>query len=80
MAGARAAAQAMKRVPRIKFPQRHSNPSDSAAGETNELQKIFYPDLGKSTEVSWGGKVSLQPKRTPMSAEEMEAILLGGCF
>uniref|UniRef100_A0A803L2M6 Uncharacterized protein n=1 Tax=Chenopodium quinoa TaxID=63459 RepID=A0A803L2M6_CHEQI len=26
-----------------------------------------------------GGKASLQPKRTPVSDKEMEAILLGGC-
>lgn len=32
------------------------------------------------TNLSVGGKASLQPKRTPVSDKEIEAILLGGCF
>ncbi|KAL5727021.1 hypothetical protein ACHQM5_000257 [Ranunculus cassubicifolius] len=29
---------------------------------------------------SVGGKASLQPKRTPVSEREIEAIMLGGCI
>lgn len=32
--------------------------------------------MKESTSGSWGGKVSLLPKRAPLSAEEMEAILV----
>ncbi|XP_010541710.1 PREDICTED: uncharacterized protein LOC104815090 isoform X1 [Tarenaya hassleriana] len=80
--------QAMKRVPRIKFPQRHPKPSDfSSAGSegknqavsaANEADTFFFSNLNASKIVS--GKASLQPKRTPVSNEEIEAILLGGCF
>ncbi|XP_010541724.1 PREDICTED: uncharacterized protein LOC104815090 isoform X3 [Tarenaya hassleriana] len=75
--------QAMKRVPRIKFPQRHPKPSGSegknqAVSAANEADTFFFSNLNASKIVS--GKASLQPKRTPVSNEEIEAILLGGCF
>ncbi|XP_027362162.1 uncharacterized protein LOC113869860 [Abrus precatorius] len=73
-------AQAMKRIPRIKFPQRHPKPSASAgsAPETTDAKLPFFSSSKAST--SLGGKASLQPKRTPVSKEEIEAILLGGCI
>ncbi|KAG7981324.1 hypothetical protein I3843_05G227900 [Carya illinoinensis] len=60
-------AHVLKRIPRIRFPQRHpkSIASDVPAAPTN---------------TAVGGKASLQPKRTPVSDKEIEAILLGGCF
>ncbi|KAK7307900.1 hypothetical protein VNO77_41362 [Canavalia gladiata] len=76
-------AQAMKRIPRIKFPQRHSKPSGSAPGSAPETSATnanlpFFSSSKASTSV--GGKASLQPKRTPVSNEEIEAVLLGGSF
>ncbi|XP_024019451.1 uncharacterized protein LOC21384989 [Morus notabilis] len=78
------AAQALKRIPRIKFPQRHPKPTGSASeiqapakDGDHDIQAIFS-SLKGSTSV--GGKASLQPKRTPVSNEEIEAILLGGCI
>ncbi|KAI7993682.1 hypothetical protein LOK49_LG11G02812 [Camellia lanceoleosa] len=79
-------AQAMKRIPRIKFPQRHSKPSGSTsqhqekntAGNSN--QTLFSRSSPSNVTFGGGGKASLQPKRTPFSQEEIDAILLGGCF
>ncbi|XP_059629061.1 uncharacterized protein LOC132271628 isoform X2 [Cornus florida] len=71
----------MKRIPRIKFPQRHPKPSTSAKdGEVHQffISKSDVPAAPTNTAV--GGKASLQPKRTPVSEREIEAILLGGCF
>ncbi|KAK4802570.1 hypothetical protein SAY86_000773 [Trapa natans] len=71
-----AGAQLMKRIPRIKFPQRHPKPSDGAS----QLQKAsgavdqgFF--LKSTASASPGGKASLLPKRTPVSQEEIETIL-----
>ncbi|KAG5061552.1 hypothetical protein AAZX31_01G211100 [Glycine max] len=78
------AGQAMKRIPRIKFPQRHPKPSSGstpetqASSSTTDVSLAFFSSSNASTSV--GGKASLQPKRTPVSKEEIEAILLGGCF
>ncbi|XP_010433848.1 PREDICTED: uncharacterized protein LOC104717901 [Camelina sativa] len=74
--------QGLKRIPRIKFPQRHLNPSVSE-GKTqvvaNEADtSLFFSSLNVPKTI--GGKASSQPKRTPVSNEEMEAILLGGCL
>ncbi|XP_023635319.1 uncharacterized protein LOC17879157 [Capsella rubella] len=66
--------QGLKRIPRIKFPQRHVNPSASE-GKTDTL---FFSNL--NVPKTMGGKASSQPKRTPVPNEEMEAILLGGCL
>ncbi|CAE6180069.1 unnamed protein product [Arabidopsis arenosa] len=80
----------LKRIPRIKFPQRHVNPSASegktqvanaSEGKTqvaNEADTLFFSNLNIQKTI--GGKASSQPKRTPVSNEEMEAILLGGCL
>lgn len=77
------AAQAMKRIPRIKFPQRHPKPSGSeseiqAPAKDGNATQTFFSGLKASTTL--GGKASLQPKRTLVSNEEIEAILLGGCI
>ncbi|KAL1222581.1 hypothetical protein V5N11_018949 [Cardamine amara subsp. amara] len=70
----------LKRIPRIKFPQRHVNPSASEGKSqvANEADTFFFSNLNSPKTI--GGKASLQPKRTPVSNEEMEAILLGGCI
>ncbi|CAL0312585.1 unnamed protein product [Lupinus luteus] len=76
-------AQALKRIPRIKFPQRHpkssgSTPETQASSSANDAILSFFSNPKASQSV--GGKASLQPKRTPVSDEEIEAILLGGRF
>ncbi|XP_057450074.1 uncharacterized protein LOC130741247 [Lotus japonicus] len=76
-------AQALKRIPRIKFPNRHGKSSGSApdkqpSSSATDANLSFFSSSKAST--SLGGKASLQPKRTPVSKEEIEAILLGGCF
>ncbi|XP_038874479.1 uncharacterized protein LOC120067123 [Benincasa hispida] len=81
----------LKRIPRIKFPERH--PKSSASGSANQSQHnpstdkdIGYYTLSGSNvpappqNMAVGGKASLLPKRTPVSDREIEAILLGGCF
>ncbi|XP_020597165.1 uncharacterized protein LOC110036942 [Phalaenopsis equestris] len=97
-------AQAMKRIPRIKFPQRHPKPSSGYAAASPSEQKNLFKfgspptqptpasDGGARgyrfrsdvpappTNSALGGKASLLPKRAPVSKEEIEAILLGGCF
>ncbi|XP_065858590.1 uncharacterized protein [Euphorbia lathyris] len=79
-----AGAQALKRIPRIKFPQRHLKSSDSksqtqmANSASGNADHTFFSSL--KPPVTLGGKASLQPKRTPLSNEEIEAILLGGCI
>nr|ACU15714.1 unknown [Glycine max] len=77
------AGQALKRIPRIEFPQRHPKPSGSApeiqaSSSTTDASLAFFKSSNASSSV--GGKASLQPKRTPVSKEEIEAILLGGSF
>ncbi|EOY23507.1 PREDICTED: uncharacterized protein LOC18605742 [Theobroma cacao] len=86
------AEQALKRIPRIKFPQRH--PKSSASGCVSETQarpkygNIIDSFITRSRSdvpappinTAVGGKASLLPKRTPVSEREIEAILLGGCF
>ncbi|KAL4348694.1 hypothetical protein GQ457_17G021720 [Hibiscus cannabinus] len=78
-------AQAMKRIPRIKFPKTHLKSHDSGLQQSQGGSKTggdgdltFFSTSKASAAV--GGKASLQPKRTPVSNKEMEAILLGGCF
>ncbi|CAN1178081.1 hypothetical protein LINPERPRIM_LOCUS8652 [Linum perenne] len=102
-------AQALKRIPRIKFPQRHLNRfsglpahsvywsqkfyaflyqiqklSDCSASKTEEASNAgtgnssFFSIANASKSV--GGQASLQPKRSPVSNDEIEAILLGGCI
>ncbi|XP_031123975.1 uncharacterized protein LOC116026741 isoform X1 [Ipomoea triloba] len=85
------AAHALKRIPRIKFPQRHPNPSvDYSAGSTSQHSQHQATSASKdapqtffsssSSKMSVGGKASDQPKRTPVSQEEIDSIMLGGCF
>lgn len=85
MAGV-AGAQLLKRIPRIKFPQRHPKPavdssSHNQASVADEALKSFiFRAASGSSSLSACGKASLQPKRTPVSSEEIEVILLGGCI
>ncbi|KAK9926978.1 hypothetical protein M0R45_024184 [Rubus argutus] len=70
-------AQLMKRVPRIKFPQRHPKPAGSESQKAaplagNRVQTLFS---GSKASKTLGGKASEQPPRTPVSKEEIEAIL-----
>ncbi|KNA09360.1 hypothetical protein SOVF_154390 [Spinacia oleracea] len=80
----------MKRIPRIKFPDRHPKPSTSTSGNESAKPSSGNGSTSKLTtsksdvpappgSLGVGGKASLQPKRSPVSKEEMEAILLGGC-
>ncbi|KAJ0482649.1 hypothetical protein HanIR_Chr13g0656271 [Helianthus annuus] len=78
------ASQAMKRIPLIKFPKRHPKPSGSATQTlavpaASNVSSTFFSRSAPS-EKTLGGKASLQPKRTPMTQEEIDAILLGGCL
>ncbi|CAO2819217.1 unnamed protein product [Amaranthus hypochondriacus] len=76
-------AHAFKRIPRIKFPIRHSkqSTSDSSSLSTDDALKAFLSRSGSSnTALFASGKASDQPKRTPVSNDEIEAILLGGCI
>ncbi|KAK9716674.1 hypothetical protein RND81_06G249800 [Saponaria officinalis] len=75
------AAHALKRIPRIKFPQRHPKPSDASPSTQDDGLKAFLSKSvsGNST-LSASGKASDQPKRAPLSHEEIEAVLLGGCI
>ncbi|XP_031280920.1 uncharacterized protein LOC116139382 [Pistacia vera] len=77
--------QALKRIPRIKFPQRYTKPSDSAnatqsQSASSSVDALFTSFSSLKAPASAGGKASLQLKRTPVSNEEIEAILLGGCL
>ncbi|NP_001309434.1 uncharacterized protein LOC101259769 [Solanum lycopersicum] len=79
-------AQAMKRIPRIKFPQRHSKHSGTTSQNSQhqktpsaeETPRTFFSRSPPSMSVA--GKASDQPKRTPVTQEEIESILLGGCI
>ncbi|PIM97630.1 hypothetical protein CDL12_29899 [Handroanthus impetiginosus] len=84
------AGQAMKRIPLIKFPRRHPKRSGATHGQIEEISA--NDDIHKnedlvlkffsrsSSSMSVGGRASDQPKRTPVSQEEIEAIMLGGCI
>ncbi|KAE8675580.1 NADH-dependent glutamate synthase 1 isoform 1 [Hibiscus syriacus] len=86
------AEQALKRIPRIKFPQRHCKPPASGSIAENQATSkradIVNGLIARSSSdvpappvnTAAGGKASLLPKRTPVSEREIEAILLGGCF
>eukprot|EP00262_Sarcandra_glabra_P019665 TRINITY_DN74_c0_g1_i1.p1 TRINITY_DN74_c0_g1~~TRINITY_DN74_c0_g1_i1.p1 ORF type:complete len:106 (+),score=21.13 TRINITY_DN74_c0_g1_i1:43-318(+) len=84
-----AGTQMLKRIPFIKFPQRHPKSAGSASGpqitpSAGEAQQHNYFSRSEvpasPTDTAVGGKASLQPKRTPVTEREIEAILLGGCF
>ncbi|WCJ36827.1 hypothetical protein M5689_018002 [Euphorbia peplus] len=73
--------QLLKRIPRIKFPNRHGKASSSSASEDIHhfsMSKSDVPAAPLNTAV--GGKASLQPKRTPVTEREIEAVQLGGCL
>ncbi|KAL9434590.1 hypothetical protein CISIN_1g036429mg [Citrus sinensis] len=73
-----AGTQALKRIPRIKFPQRH--PKSSGSASQSQAGANVDPNNWSKVSTTVGGKASLQPKRIPPSNEEIEAILLGGCI
>ncbi|PON96834.1 hypothetical protein TorRG33x02_072130 [Trema orientale] len=78
--------QVLKRIPRIKFPERHSKASSSGSSASQTQQARSEDTRQKSTLTSdvpappqntaVGGKASLQPRRTPVSDREIEAILV----
>ncbi|KAF5181163.1 hypothetical protein FRX31_029251 [Thalictrum thalictroides] len=76
----------MKRIPLIKFPQRHPKPSSGsgapppASSIASDAHQSFFSKQQVPPNPAVGGKASLQPKRTPVSEKEIEAIMLGGCF
>ncbi|XP_015878228.3 uncharacterized protein LOC107414599 isoform X1 [Ziziphus jujuba] len=80
--------QLLKRIPRIKFPKRHSKSSSSGSAEHATTNRAAaHGRVSASSDVpappintAVGGKASLQPKRTPVTDREIEAILLGGCI
>ncbi|KAL3635697.1 hypothetical protein CASFOL_020244 [Castilleja foliolosa] len=83
------AGQAMKRIPRIKFPQRHPKSSGTTrqvdevsvhddAFKNDDLVRNFFSRAPSST--SLGGKASDQPKRTPVSQEEIDSIIWEAVF
>ncbi|KAL8521279.1 hypothetical protein ACS0TY_011715 [Phlomoides rotata] len=73
----------MKRIPRIKFPQRHPKSS----GTSRQIDEMSVNDDGyknddlvrkffsRAPSMSVGGKASDQPKRTPVSQEEIDSIM-----
>ncbi|TKY60719.1 hypothetical protein E2542_SST17818 [Spatholobus suberectus] len=72
-------AQALKRIPRIKFPHRHPKSSGSASetqasSSASDANLSFFSSSKASATV--GGKASVQPRRTPVSKEEIEAVLV----
>ncbi|XP_020413644.1 uncharacterized protein LOC109947579 isoform X2 [Prunus persica] len=67
----------LKRIARIKFPQRH--PKSSTSGSTcsqaqHETESIESDVPAPPKNAAAGGKASLQPERTPVLAK------LGGCI
>ncbi|XP_061956878.1 uncharacterized protein LOC133678547 [Populus nigra] len=88
---AAAAAHVVKRIPRIKFPPRHAKSSSSvgfvpqtqAASTDTEIHHFIMSSSevpASPANIAEGGKASLQPKRTPVSEREIEAVQLGGIF
>ncbi|KAL8170699.1 hypothetical protein V2J09_022503 [Rumex salicifolius] len=78
---AMAGAQLLKRIPRIQFPKRHPKPAGSSStgqesGADEALRRFISSSNSGPSTLSASGKASLQPKRTPMSNEEIEAILV----
>ncbi|XP_011001902.1 PREDICTED: uncharacterized protein LOC105109024 isoform X3 [Populus euphratica] len=77
--GAAAAAHVVKRIPRIKFPQRHAK-SSSSDTEIHHFIMSSSEVPASPANIAEGGKASLQPRRTPVSEREIEAVQLGGTF
>ncbi|KAL6177415.1 hypothetical protein ACLB2K_048941 [Fragaria x ananassa] len=67
------------------FTEEHTPRNASTGSESqtaaplagNSVQAFFS---GSKASTTLGGKASEQPPRTPVSKEEIEAILLGGCI
>ncbi|CAL1391014.1 unnamed protein product [Linum trigynum] len=82
--------QLLRRIPRIKFPKRHSSSGSQEGREiaTGVGEKYQFPTQASGSDVlpstsdaaDVGGKASLQPRRTPVTEREIEAVMLGGCF
>ncbi|KMZ72307.1 unknownprotein [Zostera marina] len=70
----------LKRIPLIKFPQRHPSVLQKQASSANESYSLNSEVPAAPENIAFGGKASLQPKRTPVSDHEIEAILSGGCY
>ncbi|KAL1552749.1 hypothetical protein AAHA92_13512 [Salvia divinorum] len=80
------AGQAVKRIPRIKFPQRHPKPSvainhvDDMSAHDLKNDDLVMKFFSRAPSAASGGKASDQPKRSLVSEEEIDAVMLGGCF
>ncbi|CAN1267719.1 hypothetical protein LINPERPRIM_LOCUS12888 [Linum perenne] len=81
--------QLLRRIPRIKFPNRHSSSSASQGQEpataTKGKGKMKFTmasgsDIPPSISETTGGKASLQPKRTPVTDREIEAVMVRSFF
>ncbi|KAK4797322.1 hypothetical protein SAY86_029648 [Trapa natans] len=73
------AGELVRRIPRIRFPQRHPKTSSGSASGTADAKNISVPmsDVPAApSNMAVGGKATLQPKRTPVSDREIEAILV----
>ncbi|KAH7440450.1 hypothetical protein KP509_04G107700 [Ceratopteris richardii] len=79
--------EVVKRVPLIKFPIRRPPASSGNSGQVQTNQGVgmsaagyFYvPDVPVSPKnQGFGGSASIQPRRTPVTDGEIEAIMLGG--
>nr|XP_008380931.1 uncharacterized protein LOC103443809 [Malus domestica] len=71
----------LKRIVRIKFPQRHPKSSKPGSASKTQHESALGSDVpARSKNTAVGGKASLQPERTPVTANEIDAILLGGCI
>lgn len=65
------------------FHHKGSASQTQAAPSTENVAKISASrsDVpAPPSNMAVGGQASLQPKRTPVSDKEIEAILLGGCL
>lgn len=78
----------VKRIPRIKFPVRRSSAppapgvlqaKQSAETDTSTPQHTSDVPASPRHQGS-GGSASVQPRRTPVTDKEIEAIVLGGVF
>ncbi|KAH9605339.1 hypothetical protein KSS87_009273 [Heliosperma pusillum] len=52
----------------------------SPSAQDDGLKAFLSKSISGNSTLSASGKASDQPKRTPLSKEEIEAVLLGGCF
>ncbi|KAK9147273.1 hypothetical protein Scep_006030 [Stephania cephalantha] len=69
-------AHVIKRIPSIKFPPRRSKFSADIGEDGHQT---FYSNSevpAPPANTAVGGKATLQPKRTPVSDKEIDAILV----